>query len=121
MGAANASINLVSRSARIYAPAFMLVAAWLSLYAPVYLEYSQTAWAREENGHALFVMAICVGVAWGIIVGARPLPIASRKELFAGLLFLGVGLAVYVVGRMGQVDLLSSASQPLIALAMFPG
>lgn len=118
MGATNANLSLMSRLAGSYAPAFILVAAWLSLYVPVYFEYSQTAWTREENGHALFIMAICIGIAWVKLIDARPMSIASHKELFAGLFFLGAGLLVYFVGRTGQVDIFSSASQSMTAFAI---
>lgn len=118
MDAAKATRISLSRLARAYAPAVMLIAAWLSLYALVYFEYSQTAWTREENGHALFVMAICIGTAWARVLDAQPMPIAARNELFAGLFFLGLGLAAYFVGRTGQIYILSSASQPMNAVAI---
>ena len=118
MDAANANSSSISSLARGYAPGAMLIAAWLSLYAPVYFEYSQTAWTREENGHALFIMAICIGTAWARLLNAQPMPIAPRDELFAGLLLLGLGLAVYFVGRTGQIDIVSSASQSMNALAI---
>lgn len=118
MGAARSNINSTEKLAKLRAPAIMLMAAWLSLYAPVYFDFSQTAWTREENGHALFIMAICIGTAWARLLNARSIPGADRIEFSAGLCLLGIGLAVYSVGRSGQIDILTSASQPLIAFSI---
>lgn len=109
---------LTYKMAVYYAPVATLIAAWLSLYAPLYHEFSQTAWTREENGHAMFIIAICIGAAWSRLVDAQPLPLAGRKEFIAGLCVLGFGLAAYLPGRIGQIDILSSGSQSLVALAI---
>ena len=73
---------------------------------------------REENGHALFVMAICIGVGWAKLANTAVTPIAARSEFFVGLLILMLGLSACMVGRLGQIDVLSSASQSITALAI---
>ncbi len=118
MNTTNADPISTPKLVAIYAPALMLIAAWLSLYAPIYVEFSQTAWAREENGHAPFIMAICVGAAWARLVDSRPFVVAARYEFLLGLCILGAGLAAYFVGRTGQIDILSSGSQSILALAV---
>ncbi|MEM8770110.1 MAG: exosortase [Pseudomonadota bacterium] len=92
----------------------LLALGWAALYAPVYFEFAQTAWRREENGHVLFIMAICAGAAWARISEGRFSP-ASSGELFAGAGVMAIGLLVYGVGRLGEIDLFSSASQLAVA------
>ena len=111
--AKTSSLNLLYR----YAPAAMLAMAWLALYGPVYLEFADGPWRREENGHVPFVMAICIGTAWARwrLGGFSP---STPIEFAWGLGALTFGLALYVVGRISEAVLLLSASQSAIALAI---
>jgi exosortase len=120
--AAIAYNSSLQKQANRYGPPFILGAAWLMLFAPVYVDFAQTAWVREENGHALFIMAIILGVTWSRLMQGGFTP-CSRREFGFGLAALFLGLGVYSIGRLGEVDLLLSASQPMliasIILCMF--
>jgi len=101
-----------------YAPALLIAAAWLVLYAPVYSEFSQAAWTRDENGHALFIMAICLGAAWARLTSKHDFYKATPGELLFGVCVLAFGLALYMAGRAGRIDIFSSSSQVFIAGAI---
>lgn len=107
----------VSLAFRNYAPAAVIGLAWAALYGPVYVEFSQSAWMRDENAHAPFILAIAVGAAWARLVSGAP-PQASRREFMAGFIALMAGLAFYAVGRSGQIDIFTSASQFIVALSV---
>lgn len=100
-----------------HGPMMMLGLAWLVLFAPVYAEFAQGVWRREENGHIPFLMAICVGTAWARL-RYGVMQQATMREFAFGLAALGLGLGLYAVGRIGEADLVLSASQPAIALAI---
>jgi exosortase len=104
-------------------PVAALLAAWGALYLPVYIEFAQAAWRREENAHAPFIMAIAAAVAWSAI--SRPEFCARAKQagFLSGIASLVCGLALYAAGRLGDATLFVSASQGLVAtgvaLALF--
>ena len=91
----------------------ILGAAWLFLYGPLYADFAQGAWTREENGHAPFIMAIALGAAWARLTGYQFS--FQNGALAPGAALLSAGLLMFVVGRAGEIDLLSSASQVVVA------
>ncbi len=91
----------------------LIAAGWLALYAPLYMEFAGGAWAREENGHIPFIMAICVGALWARITDGELSP--SRSAPAPGAAVLTSGLALYALGRAGEIELFSSASQSVVA------
>lgn len=97
--------------------AALIIAGWVVLYAPVYLQFLDTAWAREENGHVPFVMAIAIGAAWSRLQlgGFTPAPM---REFRFGVVGLMIGLALFAIGRIGEIDLFLSASQSAIAASL---
>ena len=108
----------LSETVRNYGPLTLLAVAWLSLYGPVYLAFAQTAWTREENGHAPFIMATCIGIAWARLRDKSALAAASRREFIIGVIALATGLLIFLLGRAGQIDLLLSGSQTLVAASI---
>lgn len=92
-----------------------IVGAWLALYVPVYIEFLNGPWTRDENAHAPFIMAIAGGVAWSIIMSPDFRYAARRGGNLAGDAVTAAGLALYCVGRMGEATLLTSASQGVVA------
>ena len=94
-----------------------IACGWLALFAPVYYEFIGTAWAREENAHAPFVIAIVLGAGW-VRLQQGGLALASMREVYAGYLLLSAGLLVYALGRAGGIDLFLSGSQLVIAIGV---
>ncbi|MEL7491509.1 MAG: exosortase [Pseudomonadota bacterium] len=101
-----------------YGPAFIVLAGWLFLFGPVYAEFADVEWRREENGHIPFIMAICIGAAWARITGAAFDFRASWKEFVIGLLILGIGIGLFSIGRITEATLLLSFSQTIIAASL---
>lgn len=91
--------------------------AWLTVFGPVYVEFAQGPWRREENAHAPFIMAIIAGVLWARLRDGDLVP-ATLKEAIAGAAILIGGLTLYLVGRAGDVVLFLSASQGVIAVGL---
>ena len=108
----------IAELVRAYGALALLAAAWLSLYGPIYLEFAQTVWTREENGHAPFIMAICIGVAWARLQDKSALTSATRREFLFGVIALAAGLSIFLLGRIGQIDFLLSGSQTLVAASI---
>jgi len=106
-----------------YWPAILLGLAALFLYLPVYVEFAEGPWRRDENSHALIVMAIVIGAAGVRLATGKFDMRPTAAETIAGFALLFVGLPMVTVGRLGEIDLLASASQLFVAggatLALF--
>ncbi|MCB2112112.1 MAG: exosortase [Parvularculaceae bacterium] len=96
-------------------PAITLSLAALVLYMPIYADFYQGAWRRDENSHAIIVMAIAIGAAGVRLSTERFDQRPTHVQTFAGCLLLFAGVAMAIAGRLGEADLLSSASQALVA------
>lgn len=103
----------------------MLVAAglgWFFLYLPLYIDLAGGAWLRDENGHAPFLLAIA-----GILAVLKLKPFSDRTSLhlpanaeaIAGFAVTAFGLLMYCLGRVEQIELISTASQVVVAAGMF--
>ncbi len=108
-------------------PGAVFVFGWLALYLPIYWDFAEGPWRRDENAHALIVMAIAAGAA-GVRLATEPF-ILTRKpaDLFIGAAFILLGVAAALFGVKSEAELIASASQaPLafgaaIALFGWPG
>lgn len=117
-GAANFRINVPATN---WAPALLfgaLLASWGALYLPVYVDFAQGAWRRDENAHQPFIMAIAAAVAWHVLNRPDFRAAAGRVEFLCGLAVLGAGLGAFALGRISEATLLVSASQGLVAAAI---
>lgn len=101
--------------AGIFLPGAALAAAALFLYAPIYIEFAAGPWRRDENAHALIIMAIALGAA-GVRLRTETFPLnRTPTEQAVGFFAVLVGLAMIVAGRLADAELLLSASQPVVA------
>jgi exosortase len=99
---------------RWWAPA-MLVAGALALYLPVWIDFAEGPWRRDENAHALIIMAIALGAA-GARLATEEFPLMRNTgELAAGFLLLFVGFALVAAGGATETVLFQSASQAFVA------
>lgn len=98
-----------------HAPMIMLAIAALALYAPIYIDFAQGPWRRDENAHALIVIAIAIGAAWSRLAGERFDRKPGVREQLAGAAALATGLVLIIAGRASEADFLLSASQPFVA------
>ncbi len=108
---------------RQFLPGAVFALGWLALYLPIYWEFAQGPWRRDENAHALIVMAIAAGAA-GVRLATEHFALTRRAaDLVLGGAFFFAGLIAANFGKLSEAELLSSASQaPLAfgaALALF--
>lgn len=96
-------------------PAALLTFAALFLFAPVYIDFAAGPWRRDENAHALIIMAIALGAA-GVRLFSEKIDVRpTLAEAIAGVAILVFGLSLLAVGRLGDADLLTSSSQFFVA------
>lgn len=99
-----------------FAPGAAFAIGWLALYLPVYLDLAAGAWRRDENAHALIIMAIAAGAA-GVRLATERLPLTRRTaDIALGALLVLAGAAAAAIGRLTEADLIASASQTPVAL-----
>lgn len=105
------------------APGAVFAVGWLALYLPIYLDFAGGAWRRDENAHALIVMAIAVGAAGARLSSERFSLTPKPADIALGALFVLAGVLAAAIGRMTEADLIASASQAPLAfgatLALF--
>lgn len=87
----------------------------LVLFIPTYFSLANTAWMKDDNGHAPIIIALSFWLMWN-----------DRQQLFAGeaksamvsgwcvLLF---GLAMYVLGRSQGIDTMEASSHIFLLMA----
>jgi len=89
--------------------------SWIVLYTPAYLTMMQTTWARPENAHGPFIIAICAGLAYAIGRNFRSWPAPSRTDMIAGLGVVVLAVLAYGYARIQEVELVLTATQPVVA------
>lgn len=98
------------------APGLVFGLGWLALYLPVYADFAEGAWRRDENAHALIIMAIAVGAAGVRLVTEKFTLTRNPAEILAGAVLVLAGVAAAILGKATEADLLASASQTPLAL-----
>jgi exosortase len=96
-------------------PLLALAAGALILYLPVFADFARGPWRRDENAHALIVMALAVGAAASRLMSERLSLSIGAKEQFAGLAALIAGLLLVIFGAASEADLLRSASLTFVS------
>ena len=92
----------------------ILLVSWAILYVPLYVEFSQAVWLREENAHGPFILVICLAVIAYKLYHQEEQIVVTRNDISLGGALLGLGCLQYAYGRIGEIDLLSSTSQPFV-------
>ncbi len=95
--------------------AFLFVMGWLILFGPVYIDFMQELWTREENTHGPFIVAICAGLAYAKLSSGEMRATRNFMERAAGFGILLLGLLAYSWSRIQEVELVLSGSQIIIA------
>ena len=104
-------------------PGAVFALGWLALYLPIYWGFAEGPWRRDENAHALIVMAIAAGAA-GVRLATEPFALTRKPaDIATGAAFILVGLVAAMLGKVSEADLIASASQAPVAfgaaLALF--
>lgn len=99
-------------------PLLALAVGALVLYLPVFADFARGPWRRDENAHALIVMAIAVGATASRLMSERLGLAVSPRELIAGVAALIFGLLLVIAGAASEADLLLSASLSFVAFGI---
>ncbi|MFO1320289.1 MAG: exosortase B [Burkholderiales bacterium] len=78
-----------------------IVAGFLALFVPVYVELAQGLWNTEEQGHGPLILMVTVWLFWRC--RAQLAAVTRRQATISGGAVLLVGLLMYVLGRTQQI------------------
>ncbi len=95
----------------------LVALGWFALYAPVYVDFAEGPWRRDENAHAPFIAAICLAVGWARLEKGR-FAAAPAREAASGVGVAALGLAMAFLGRAAEAEQISSASQSVLAFGL---
>ncbi|HBK90590.1 MAG TPA: exosortase B [Parvularcula sp.] len=116
MNAASRPFGMTRRDLKRLLPGAVFALGWLALYLPVYWGFAEGPWRRDENAHALILMAIAAGAA-GVRLATEPFGLTDKPaEIAQGGAFILAGLAAAMLGRASEAELVASASQAPLAL-----
>jgi len=93
-------------------PWLVFLAGFAAMYGPVYVNAARGLWQSDDHAHGALVLVVIVWLFWRIHRQLIDLP--SKPAPIAGALLFGLGLFVYVVGRVVGISILEMGSQPLV-------
>jgi len=96
--------------------AALVAFSWFVLFGPVYLYFMSTVWARPENGHMPFIMAICAGLLFAELSSGRVVRNANVNSTIIGFFLLLSGIGLLVFSRVEQIEFIQSLCQLIIGL-----
>lgn len=96
-------------------PAAALIIGAIALYLPIWVGFAEDAWRRDENAHALVIMAIVVGAASSRVMNENFSLERALEEQSVGFLLLAIGLSVAFIGVASETEIFTSASQSVVA------
>ena len=93
------------------APRALLIAlaGYAVMYLPVYWWAAGTIWQSDEHAHGAIVLAVVVWLFWTLRGEIADAP--TRPARWLGSLSLGLGLLMYIVGRVFSISIFEMASQ----------
>jgi exosortase len=112
------SLALDAAAVRAALPALALAAGWFALFGPVYADFADGPWRRDENAHALIVMAIVAGAIVARASTQSFAPARGRIEVLFGAAIGMFGAGLLFIGRLSETDLFLSASQCAVATGL---
>lgn len=91
-------------------PALLLVLlGLLVVYAPEYVELSQTVWRSDEQGHGPIIFAVSLWLLYNLRHTVAELP--SRPATVSAVVVLVIGALLYAFGRSQDIWIFSIGSQ----------
>lgn len=101
---------------------FVLLAAWVALYAPPFAELARTIWASDEQGHGPIILGLCAALLW--LRRHEIAAAATAPQPRMGWPLLALGVLLYAAGGAFDIIMFQAGSQvPLLAalLLLFGG
>lgn len=86
-----------------------VIIGFAALYVPTYVALANGAWNDEQNSHGPFVFAVIIWLFYHNRLKLLGLP--EQGNYWSGGAVLGVGLLLFVVGRVAEVIYFEVASQ----------
>jgi len=94
----------------------MLLAGFVLMYVPAYMDLARTVWSTDEQGHGPIILAVSV---WLFYSHRHALAnLQNEPKLVLGSAVLLGGMLAYVVGRSQSFLLLEVGSQLLVIAAL---
>ena len=123
MGAGGASGLLDDLAARLglrhvdMLALLLLLVGTAALYLPIYAHLARIVWPSDEQGHGPIILAVSL---WLIYIKRQAIAAAAGDPAKAlGVGFIAFGLAVYTVGVVLDILLLSVSSQIIVLTGLF--
>ena len=88
------------------------LAGYAVMYLPVYWWAAGTIWQSDEHAHGAIVLAVVVWLFWTLRGEIADAP--TRPAPWLGALSFGLGLLLYIVGRVFSISIFEMASQILV-------
>jgi exosortase B len=96
------------RAAIAWSAWWLLLAGIALLFLPTWWDLANTTWRDEEQSHGPVILLVAAYLAWLRRDALAAVP--HRPHPLAGWALLGLGLALYAVGRSQQVIIFETAS-----------
>lgn len=94
----------------------LIGAGLLLMYAPVFISFTETVWATDDQGHGPIVLGVSLWLTWRKRHDFDALP--SSGKSIAAAIFLALGLFVYLVGRNQMYDTFEAASMLFVVIGI---
>ena len=88
------------------------LAGYAAMYLPVYWWAAGTIWQSDDHAHGAIILAVLVWLFWTLRTRIAAVP--ARPAPLLGSLVFGLGLLVYVAGRVFSVSVLEMGSQVFV-------
>jgi exosortase B len=95
---------------------FVAIAGFIGLFAPVYWSAATGLWQNDDHAHGPIILAVVIWLFWTLRNSLVALPSATSPV--SGWLLFGLGLLVYLAGRVVGISIFEMAAQPLIVAGL---
>ena len=112
-GAEHAGITLPAADRRAW---LLAAAGWLAMYLPTYWAAAHGIWQTDDLGHGPIVLAVTLWLFWNARAGILGAPVQPAPAWAWSV--LGLGLLLYLFGRVFTVSSVEFASQLFVAAAV---
>jgi len=91
---------------------FVALAGYIAMFAPVYWSAAGGFWQNDDHAHGPIILVVVIWLFWTLRAELLALPPATSPVL--GWSFFGLGLLVYLAGRVVGISIFDMAAQPFV-------
>lgn len=92
----------------------LLLAGFLVMYLPTYLEMTKTVWTSDDEAHGPLIVLVCLYFAWTKRKAFAQAAAQDRPRVVPGVLLFVLALLLFVVGTTQDILLMTLLSQILL-------